>query len=59
VPDDYEDIDLNALSDDELVEQMHNDLYDGMRTRSSRGRRSCSGAASPRRRSSTTRSSPA
>jgi 5-methyltetrahydrofolate--homocysteine methyltransferase len=28
---DYEDIDLNALSDDELVEQMHNDLYDGMR----------------------------
>src|SRR5262245_21856208 len=31
VPDDYEDIDLNALSDDELVEQMHNDLYDGMK----------------------------
>src|SRR4029453_10839469 len=29
--DDYEDIDLNALSDGELVEQMHNDLYDGMR----------------------------
>ena len=29
--DDYQDIDLNALSDDELVEQMHNDLYDGMR----------------------------
>jgi 5-methyltetrahydrofolate--homocysteine methyltransferase len=28
---DYEDIDLNALSDDELVEQMHNDLYDGMK----------------------------
>ena len=28
---DYEDIDLYALSDDELVEQMHNDLYDGMR----------------------------
>ncbi len=29
--DDYEDIDLASLSDDELVEQMHNDLYDGMR----------------------------
>ena len=28
--DDLEDIDLTALSDDELVEQMHNDLYDGM-----------------------------
>ena len=27
---DYEEIDLNALSDDELVEQMQNDLYDGM-----------------------------
>jgi methylmalonyl-CoA mutase cobalamin-binding domain/chain len=31
VADDYEDIDLAALTDDELVEQMHNDLYDGMR----------------------------
>ena len=29
--DDYQDIDLNALPDEELVEQMHNDLYDGMR----------------------------
>jgi len=29
--DDYQDIDLTALSDDELVEQMHNDLYDGMK----------------------------
>ena len=29
--DDLQDIDLNALSDEELVEQMHNDLYDGMR----------------------------
>src|SRR5437879_5138354 len=28
---DYEEIDLSALSDDELVEQMHNDLYDGMK----------------------------
>jgi len=29
--DEYQDIDLTALSDDELVEQMHNDLYDGMK----------------------------
>ncbi len=28
--DEYAEIDLAALSDDELVEQMHNDLYDGM-----------------------------
>ena len=28
--DDYEEIDLSALNDDELVEQMQNDLYDGM-----------------------------
>jgi methanogenic corrinoid protein MtbC1 len=28
--DGYQDIDLTALSDEELVEQMHNDLYDGM-----------------------------
>ena len=28
--DGYQDIDLSALADDELVEQMHNDLYDGM-----------------------------
>ena len=28
---DNEDFDLNALSDEELVEQMHDDLYDGMR----------------------------
>ena len=28
--DEYADIDLAALSDDELTEQMHNDLYDGM-----------------------------
>jgi len=31
VADDYEEIDLAALTDDELVEQMHNDLYDGMK----------------------------
>src|SRR6266540_2481396 len=29
--DDLQEIDLAALPDDELVEQMHNDLYDGMR----------------------------
>ena len=28
--DEYAEIDLAALSDDELIEQMHNDLYDGM-----------------------------
>jgi len=28
--DGYQDIDLSALPDGELVEQMHNDLYDGM-----------------------------
>ena len=28
--DELEEIDLAALSDDELVEQMHNDLYDGL-----------------------------
>src|ERR1700704_4953107 len=26
-----QEIDLSALSDDELAEQMHNDLYDGMK----------------------------
>jgi len=26
-----EDLDLSALPDDELVEQMHDDLYDGLR----------------------------
>ncbi len=29
-PDEYAEIDLAALSDEELTEQMHNDLYDGM-----------------------------
>ena len=28
---DLQDIDLSALSDDELVEQMHDDLYDGLK----------------------------
>src|SRR6476469_2153432 len=30
VTDDSQEIDLASLSDDELTEQMHNDLYDGM-----------------------------
>jgi 5-methyltetrahydrofolate--homocysteine methyltransferase len=30
VTQDYEEIDLSSLSDEDLVEQMHNDLYDGM-----------------------------
>ncbi|MBA2315827.1 MAG: cobalamin B12-binding domain-containing protein [Chloroflexi bacterium] len=30
VADDNQDLDLASLSDEELVEQMHNDLYDGM-----------------------------
>jgi methylmalonyl-CoA mutase cobalamin-binding domain/chain len=29
--DDYEEIDLNGLDDDELVEQMHDDLYNGLK----------------------------
>src|SRR5947208_3480932 len=29
-PDESQEFDLGALNDDELVEQMHNDLYDGM-----------------------------
>jgi methylmalonyl-CoA mutase cobalamin-binding domain/chain len=29
--DDYEEIDLNALDDDELVAQMHDDLYNGLK----------------------------
>ena len=30
-PEQLEDIDLSALSDEELVEQMHDDLYDGLK----------------------------
>src|SRR6185437_6585516 len=30
MPDENQAFDLKALADDELVEQMHNDLYDGM-----------------------------
>ena len=29
-PDQTEELDLNTLSDEELVEQMHDDLYDGL-----------------------------
>ena len=29
---DEQDLDLNALSDDELVSQMHDDLYDGLKS---------------------------
>ena len=29
-----EDVDLQSLSDDELVEQMHDDLYDGLKENS-------------------------
>ena len=29
--DDYEEIDSRAIDDDELVEQMHDDLYNGLK----------------------------
>ena len=32
-----EDLDLNSLSDEELTEQMHDDLYDGMEDEISQG----------------------
>jgi len=34
---DYEEIDLEALSDAELCEQMHNDLYDGLKDEITKG----------------------
>ena len=34
---DYEEIDLEALSDEELCEQMHNDLYDGLKDEITKG----------------------
>ena len=34
---DYEQIDLDALSDEELTEQMHNDLYDGLKDEITKG----------------------
>jgi len=36
---DEEELDLNALSDEELVEQMHDDLYDGMKEEIEQGTR--------------------
>ena len=57
--DDYQDIDLNALSDDELVEQMHNDLYDGMKDEIVQGTNILLQRGFRPPRCSTTRSSPA
>ena len=37
-----EELDLNSLSDEELVGQMHDDLYDGLKDEIERGRASCS-----------------
>jgi methylmalonyl-CoA mutase cobalamin-binding domain/chain len=37
--DDYEEIDLRALNDDELVEQMHDDLYNGLKEEVEQGTR--------------------
>ena len=34
---DYEEIDLEALTDEELTEQMHNDLYDGLKDEITKG----------------------
>ncbi|HEY8198899.1 MAG TPA: B12-binding domain-containing protein [Candidatus Limnocylindrales bacterium] len=34
---DYEEINLEALSDEELTEQMHNDLYDGLKDEITKG----------------------
>ena len=51
-------IDLAALSDDELVEQMHNDLYDGMKDEIVEGTNILLGRGFTATRCSTTRSSP-
>ena len=41
-----DDLDLRSLDDDELVKQMHDDLYDGLKEeRSRRACASCSSAA--------------
>jgi hypothetical protein len=40
-----DELDLKALADDELVEQMHDDLYDGLKRRSRRVCEFCSTAA--------------
>ena len=42
---DEEDIILSELNDDELVEQMHDDLYNGLKKRSSKALISCSSVA--------------
>ena len=38
-------LDLNSLSDDELVQQMHDDLYDGLKEEIEEASTSCSSAA--------------
>ena len=40
-----DDLDLKTLADDELVEQMHDDLYDGLKEEIEEGVRFCSIAA--------------
>ncbi|HWY72563.1 MAG TPA: hypothetical protein VNW98_02905, partial [Burkholderiaceae bacterium] len=37
--DEYEDIDLHTLDDDELVKQMHDDLYNGLKEEVEQGTR--------------------
>ena len=54
-PDDEEELDLRTLPDDELVQQMHDDLYDGLKEEIEEGTNIPPGArmareASPRRR---------
>ena len=41
-------LDLNSLSDDDLVQQMHDDLYDGLKEEIERASTSCSGAVGRR-----------
>ena len=40
-----DELDLKTLSDDELVKQMHDDLYDGLKEEIEEGVESCSSAA--------------
>ena len=40
-----DELDLKTLSDDELVGQMHDDLYDGLKEEVEEGVTSCSSAA--------------
>jgi hypothetical protein len=46
--DNSDDLDLNTLDDDELVEQMHDDLYDGLQDEIVEASTSCSRAAAGR-----------